>query len=56
MTMILKFVPNKQRKKNIPEKVSINEYFINFIELHETTRSNMTNFLLETPKKILSST
>lgn len=35
----------------LPEKITINKYFMNFVELHNTIGSNMTDVFIETLKK-----
>lgn len=51
MTMVLRFVTSTEKNENVPAKVSINEHFLTFIELNDTSGLNMTNVLLETLKK-----
>jgi hypothetical protein len=47
MTVIVRFVSTTENETSKIEQVSINEHFIGFIELHNTTGLNMTDVILQ---------
>lgn len=52
MTVIVRFVTAIEETTSKKEHVSINEHFIDFIELHNTTGLNMTEAILQKRKEM----